>query len=210
MTTASDRNKMHYDVMNVKAFRITFDASGNATIGDSPVSIPGVHSMTAEAEGDFQTYRADGIDYIVTMDNQGYNISFVTAQLSDDTRVSLDMETKDETTGITYEELETQLSSWLIVGEFKGDVHHKRFGFTNCTFGRTNLTGENKQPMRSPDEETLPVKATGLPVTINGQEKYVVKMSCVPGDPAYANWLTAPVLPGTAITSNSGTTPSGN
>lgn len=193
-----DTNKMHYDVMNVKAFPITTSNLGTVVLGEG-VAIRGVHSMTAEAEGDMQKYRADGVDYIVTNDNQGYNISFVLAQLSDDTRVALGMESKDETTGVTYEEQDTSIQSWVIVGEFKGDRHHKRFGFANCVFGRTNLTGENKQPMRSPDEETLPVTVSGLPLTIGGEVKYVTKMSCVPEDAAYDTWLTSPALPGTAI-----------
>lgn len=195
-------NKYHYDVKNCHYFVGTEDANGNITYANAtPVALKGLRSMDLAAQGETVKVRADGIDYIVVSSNDGYEGDLNFVKVDDAFKVDCLGEVVDEATGIQYEDADAKPAHFALVGEFKGDTENIRWIFYNCTAGRPNVAGDNKDNMKEPDEESVTVTAGPLPVTIGGDEVNIVRGGITKTAKAatYAAWFTQVCIPGTAI-----------
>lgn len=200
-------NKYRYDVKNCYYCPGSRNADGTVTYDESKIrQEPGLMSMDMQAQGEISKIRADGIDYIIIASNNGYsgNLNFV--KISDQFRRDCLGEVSDTTTGIQYEDADATPAPFALMGEFKGDVEGIRWIYYNCTATRPNQAGDNKDNMREPDTESLPVTVSPLPCTIGGQEKNVVRggLTKSMNETTYNEWFTGVRLPGVAVTASAG------
>ena len=199
-------NKYHYDVKNCYYFpgtqandgTISFDATKKR-------NEPGLRSIEFTPTGDIQKIRADGIDYIVLSSNEGYDITANFVMISDEFRRDCLVEVKDESTGIQYEDADAEFAPFALAGEFKGDAENIRWIFYNVKAQRPGQTGDNKETMKQPDEESITMKASPLPATIGGEEKNIVRAGVKKSDNAttWGNWFENVQLPGASSGPNS-------
>ena len=193
------QNKYRYDVKNCYYCPGTRNADGTVTFDTSRIrQEPGLMSIDMQAQGEISKTRADGIDYIIIASNNGYNGTLNFVMISDEFRRDCLAETADITTGIQYEDADATPDPFALMGEFKGDQEGIRWIYYNCTASRPNQAGDNKDNMREPDTESIPVQVSPLPVTIDGTEKNIVRGGVTKSSNAatYNQWFTKVCLPG--------------
>ena len=193
------QNKYRYDVKNCYYCPGTRNADGTVTFDTSRIrQEPGLMSIDMQAQGEISKTRADGIDYIIIASNNGYNGTLNFVKISDEFRRDCLAETADITTGIQYEDADATPDPFALMGEFKGDQEGIRWIYYNCTASRPNQAGDNKDNMREPDTESIPVQASPLPVTIDGTERNIVRGGVTKSSNAatYNQWFTKVCLPG--------------
>lgn len=194
-------NIYHYDVKNCYYVPGTRNADGTITFDNERArQEPGLRSMEFQAQGEMNTIRADGIDYIVVASNNGYTGTLNFVQISDEFKRDNLGETQDLITGIQFEDADATPTPFALMGEFKGDSEGIRWIYYNCTASRPNQAGDNKDNQKQPDEESLSVTASPLPVTINGSERNIVRGGILKSSNAatYNNWFNKVNLPGVA------------
>ena len=192
-------NKYHYDVKNCHYIPGVQNNDGTVTFDKTKArQEPGIRSIEFAPQGDVQKIRADGIDYIVVPSNEGYELTANFVQLSDQFRQDLLAEVKDETSGIQYEDADAEFAPFALMGEFKGDEENIRWIFYNVKATRPSQTGDNKETMKQPDEESITMTASPLPVKIGGEDKNIVRGGVKKSDNAttWNNWFTDVQLPG--------------
>lgn len=194
-------NIYHYDVKNCYYIPGVRNVDGSVTFDNEKVrQEPGLRSMEFQAQGDMNTIRADGIDYIVVASNNGYTGTLNFVQISDEFKRDNLGETQDELTGIQFEDADATPTPFALMGEFKGDAEGIRWIYYNCIAARPNQTGDNKDNQKQPDEESLSVTASPLPITINGVERNIVRGGILKSSNSatYDAWFTKVNIPGVA------------
>lgn len=192
-------NLYHYDVKNCYYIPGTRNEDGTITFDATKArQEKGLMSMDMQAQGDVSKIRADGIDYIVYVSNNGYTGTLNFVQISDEFRQDNLAEKEDLTTGVQYEDADAIPTPFALMGEFKGDEEGIRWIFYNCTASRPNVTGDNKDTQKEPDTESLSVTVAPLPVTIGGKEVSLVKggIKKSVNSQTYNRWFTKVTLPG--------------
>lgn len=81
-------NKVKYNLKNAHYAVIT-EGKGGAITFATPVPIEGSVSLSLDAEGDTNTFYADGIAYYTSVSNQGYSGDFECAMLPDSFRADV-------------------------------------------------------------------------------------------------------------------------
>lgn len=202
------KNKYHYDVKNCHYCTGTRNDDGTITFGSEVKREPGLMSMDMGAEGEVTKIRADGIDYLVLSSNNGYSGTLNFVKVSDQFRQDCLSEIADEKTGIQYEDADADPVPFALMGEFKGDTEGIRWIYYNCTASRPNQAGENKDNQKEPDTEELSVTASPLPVTINGEEKNIVRggITKSQNEATFNEWFNKVILPGAEVTAGTGGT----
>ncbi len=194
-------NLYHYDVKNCYYVPGTRNGDGTVTFDVSKIrQEPGLMSMDMQAQGEISKVRADGIDYIVYVSNNGYTGTLNFVKISDQFKKDNLGESADLLSGIQYENADAVPTPFALMGEFKGDYEGIRWIYYNCTASRPNMAGDNKENQKQPDTESLSVTANPLPVTIDGQEVNLVRGGITKSMNAatYNNWFTKVSLPGVA------------
>jgi len=201
-------NIYHYDVLNAHYVKGVRKEDGTIDFSTGTAkALPGLMSMDLGAQGDTNVIRADGINYIATVSNEGYSGKLTFVKIPEEFKVDCLGEVKDTATGIQYENADVEPSPFALMGEFKGDQEHIRWIFYNCIASRPSAKGDNKSPMKDPDTEDLTVTASPLPATIGADTVSIVKGGVLKSDneTTYTSWYTKVTLPGTAPTSSTTT-----
>lgn len=195
------KNKYHYDVKNCHYCKGVQNEDGTIEFGKEVKPLPGLMSIDLGAEGETSKTRADGIDYIVIVSNNGYSGTLNFVKVSDDFKIDCLNEVRDETTGIQYEDADANPSPFALMGEFKGDKEGIRWIFYNCISSRPKVSGDNKDNQKEPDTEELSVTASPLPVSIGGEEKNIVRGGITKSmnKETFDAWFKQACIPGTQI-----------
>lgn len=203
MSGTVSNNKYHYDVKNCHYCVGTRNNDGTVTFGDTVKELPGLMSMEMSADGDISKVRADGIDFIILYSNNGYSGTFKFVKIDEEFKKDCLAEVVDETTGIQYEDADADMVPFAVMGEFKGDKEGIRWIYYNCTASRIKQAGDNKDNQKEPDTEELSVTASPLPVTINSEERNIVRAGITKSmnETTYSNWFKKVIIPGTAVSS---------
>jgi len=194
-------NIYHYDVKNCYYIPGVRNADGTITYDTERArQEKGLMSMEMQPEGEVNKIRADGIDYIIYMSNNGYTGTLNFVQISDEFKVDNLAERKDVMTGIQYEDADSTPTPFALMGEFKGDSEGIRWIYYNCTAARPNMAGDNKENQKEPDTESLNITVAPLPVTIDGKDVNIVKGGITKSINAetYNKWFTKVSIPGVA------------
>ncbi|MBQ3503675.1 MAG: phage tail protein [Oscillospiraceae bacterium] len=158
---ANQDNKVHYDLVDVHAAPLTFEA-GVPSFG-VPKALNGSISLDLSAQGNTTKLRADGIVYYQNHSNQGYDGSLNMAMVPDWFRREHLGEILDETAKVQVENAEAAHKPFALLFGFKGDAARRVHVLYNCMAGRPNIKGENKENEKDPDTESLPITAVPLP-----------------------------------------------
>lgn len=188
-------NKVKYGLSN--AYYAVLDET-LGTYG-TPVALPGAVNMSLEPQGDTNKFRADNIDYFVSISNNGYEGDLELALIPDSFRTDVLGELVDATTGLQYERADAKPKPFALLFQFEGDDHATRHVLYYCKATRPQLASQTTEETIEPVTESLSITATARVITINSSDAPVVKGRCKETDSGYANFFSAVVVPTSSV-----------
>ena len=190
-------NKVQYGLKNVYYAPITAESTAGVPTYGTPVAWPGAVSLSLEAEGDTNTFRADNTDYYVISANNGYTGELETARIPDSFRTDILGEIEDGG-GMLVEDSDAAPVPFALMFQFEGDKRSTRHVIYKCTAQRPNVEGETTDTEIEPKTETL--EFTAQSVYSSALETHIVKSKTTESTDStvVSAWFTAVQLPSAA------------
>jgi phi13 family phage major tail protein len=157
---ASKKNKVKFNISNVHYAPIISDEDGNVS-WDTPIAMPGAVSLSLDPQGEPESFYADGIEYYVINNNQGYDGDLEVAMIPEGFRTDILKETTDSN-NVLVENATSETGKFALLFEFDGDVRKIRHVLYNCSASRPSMSAKTNEDTREVQTETLTVKARPL------------------------------------------------
>lgn len=190
------KNKVKYNICNVHYAVITKAEDGTVTFA-TPVAIPGAVSISLDPKGEPESFYADGVEYYVINNNQGYDGDLEVALIPESFRQDVLLETADANQ-VLVENSNSQTGSFALLFEFDGDVRKIRHVMYNCSASRPSISAKTNEEGKEVQTETLTIKSRPL---ANGLVK--AKTGDSTTEAVYTNWYKSVYQP--SVTDNSET-----
>lgn len=182
------KNKVKYNICNVHYAVIAKAEDGSVTFA-TPVAIPGAVSISLDPKGEPESFYADGVEYYVINNNQGYDGDLEVALIPESFRQDVLLEMADAN-NVLVENSNSQTGSFALLFEFDGDIRKIRHVMYNCSASRPSISGKTNEEGKEVQTETLTIKSRPL---ANGLVKAKTGNSTT--DAVYANWYKDVYLP---------------
>lgn len=186
----NSKNKVKYNICNVHYAVIARKEDGSVTFG-IPVAIPGAVSISLDPKGEPESFYADGVEYYVINNNQGYDGDLEVALIPESFRQDVLLETADNN-HVLVENSNSQTGSFALLFEFDGDVRKIRHVMYNCSAARPSISSKTNEEGKEVQTETLTIKSRPL---VDGLVK--AKTGDSTTDVVYRKWYEKVYLPGT-------------
>lgn len=183
-------NKVKYGLSNCY-YAVLDETAG--TYG-TPVAMPGAVNLSLDQEGETNNFRADNMDYYVSVSNNGYSGDLELALIPDSFLTDVMGEVVG-TNGLQYEIADAKPKAFALLFQFEGDEHATRHVLYNCKATRPTLASQTTDTSIEPVTETISLTAIAKEFTIDTSTVKVVKAKCKPTDTAYDNFFTAVQIP---------------
>ena len=183
-------NKVKYGLSN--CYYAVLDETAD-TYG-TPVAMPGAVNLSLDQEGETNNFRADNMDYYVSVSNNGYSGDLELALIPDSFLTDVMGEVVG-TNGLQYEIADAKPKAFALLFQFEGDEHATRHVLYNCKATRPTLASQTTDTSIEPVTETISLTAIAKEFTIDTSTVKVVKAKCKPTDTAYDNFFTAVQTP---------------
>lgn len=181
-------NKVKYGLKNVHYAVATIDENNEATYA-TPVPIPGAVSLSLDAEGGTNKFRADNIDYWVGQSNNGYSGDLEMALIPDSFRKDILGDIEDAN-GVLVEDADAKTKYFALLFQFEGDEKNTRHVMYKCSATRPSVAGNTTDEEIEPQTETLSLTAGAI--HNETLDKNFVKAKCPETNTAkYNNWFNA-------------------
>lgn len=183
-------NKVKYGLSN--CYYAVLDETAD-TYG-TPVAMPGAVNLSLDQEGETNNFRADNMDYYVSVSNNGYSGDLELALIPDSFLTDVMGEVVG-TNGLQYEIADAKPKAFALLFQFEGDEHATRHVLYNVKATRPTLASQTTDTSIEPVTETISMTAIAKEFTIDTSIVKVVKAKCKPTDTAYDNFFTAVQTP---------------
>ena len=182
------KNKVKYNICNVHYAVIAKAEDGTVKFA-TPVAIPGAVSISLDPKGEPESFYADGVEYYVINNNQGYDGDLEVALIPESFREDVLLETADAN-NVLVENSNSQTGSFALLFECDGDIRKIRHVMYNCSASRPSISGKTNEEGKEVQTETLTIKSRPL---ANGLVKAKTGNSTT--DAVYAKWYQEVYLP---------------
>lgn len=187
----SKKNKVKFNICNVHYAPITAAEDGSITF-ETPVAMPGAVSISLDPTGEPESFYADGIEYYVINNNQGYKGDLELAMIPESFRTDILKEEADANQ-VLVENANSETGSFALLFEFDGDVKKIRHVLYNCSASRPTIESKTNEEDKEVQTETLTVKARPM---ANGYVKAKTGNSTT--EAVYNDWYKSVYQPTTA------------
>ena len=187
-------NKVQYGLKNVYYAPITAESSDGVPTYGTPVKWPGAVSLSLEAEGDTNTFRADNTDYYVISANNGYTGELETARIPDSFRTDILGEIEDGG-GMLVEDTDAAPVPFALMFQFEGDKRETRHVVYKCTAQRPTVESSTTDTEIEPQTETLEFTAQSVYSSALGTHIVKSKTTESTDSTVVSAWFTAVQLP---------------
>ena len=116
MSSTNKRNKVKFNICNVHYAPLSQDNDGKYTWA-TPVALPGAVSLSLDPQGEPESFSADGIEYYVINNNQGYDGDLELALIPESFRRDILMETTD-TNSVLLENAANETGKFALLFDF--------------------------------------------------------------------------------------------
>ena len=157
---ATQKNKVKFNISNAHYALLTQADDGTVTFG-TPTPLPGAVSLSLDPTGEPESFYADGIEYYVINNNQGYDGDLELAIIPEAFRTDVLMETTDSN-NVLVENANSQTGHFALLFEFDGDIRKIRHVMYNCSASRPGISSQTNTESKEVQTETLKVKARPL------------------------------------------------
>lgn len=179
----ASKNKVKFNICNVHYAPITVE-EGVVTFA-TPVAMPGAVSISMDPTGEPESFYADGVEYYVINNNQGYEGDLELAMIPEAFRTDI-LKEESDANKVLVENANSETGSFALLFEFDGDVKKIRHVMYNCSASRPTIESKTNEEDKEVQTETLTVKARPL---ANGYVK--AKTGDSTTDTVYNNWYKA-------------------
>lgn len=177
----ANKNKVKFNICNVHYAPITKGEDGSVTFA-TPVAMPGAVSISMDPTGEPESFYADGVEYYVINNNQGYDGDLELAMIPESFRTEILKEEQDAN-NVLVENSQSETGSFALLFEFDGDVRKIRHVLYNCSASRPSIASKTNEDSKEVQTETLTVKARPL---ANGYVK--AKTGDTTSEAVYKDW----------------------
>lgn len=187
------KNKVKFNICNVHYAPLTVTEDGIVTYA-VPVPLPGAVSISLDPTGEPESFYADGIEYYIINNNQGYDGDLEVAMIPEGFRTDILKEEADSN-NVLVVNANSETGRFALLFEFDGDVKKIRHVLYNCSASRPTIEAKTNEEDKEVQTETLTVKARPM---ANGYVK--AKTGDNTADTVYKNWYNEvyePVVQGT-------------
>ena len=177
------KNKVKFNICNVHYAPLTVTEDGIVTYA-APVPLPGAVSISLDPTGEPESFYADGIEYYIINNNQGYDGDLEVAMIPEGFRTDILKEEADSN-NVLVENANSETGRFALLFEFDGDVKKIRHVLYNCSASRPTIEAKTNEEDKEVQTETLTVKARPM---ANGYVK--AKTGDNTADTVYQNWYS--------------------
>lgn len=177
----ANKNKVKFNICNVHYAPITVGEDGAVTYA-TPVPMPGAVSISLDPTGEPESFYADGVEYYVINNNQGYDGDLELAMIPEAFRTDI-LKEESDANNVLVENANSETGSFALLFEFDGDVKKIRHVMYNCSASRPTIESKTNEEDKEVQTETLTVKARPL---ASGCVK--AKTGDSTTDTVYGNW----------------------
>lgn len=181
---AGKKNKVKFNICNVHYAPITISEDGKVTFA-VPVAMPGAVSISMDPTGEPESFYADGIEYYIINNNQGYDGDLELAMIPESFRTEILKEEADANQ-VLVENANSETGSFALLFEFDGDVRKIRHVLYNCSASRPTIESKTNEEDKEVQTETLTIKARPM---ANGYVK--AKTGDATAETVYNEWYKA-------------------
>jgi phi13 family phage major tail protein len=194
----ANKNKVKFNICNVHYAPITVGENGAITYA-TPVPMPGAVSISLDPTGEPESFYADGVEYYVINNNQGYEGDLELAMIPEGFRTDI-LKEESDANNVLVENANSETGSFALLFEFDGDVKKIRHVMYNCSASRPTIESKTNEEDKEVQTETLTVKARPL---ASGYVKAKTGDSTL--DTTYNNWYKTVYEPSAKVAQTSAT-----
>lgn len=185
-------NKVKYGLSNLHVGDVTESPTAEPVFGEQK-AFPGSVSMSLDAEGDTNAFKADNGDYWIAQANNGYTGEWEVAMIPDWFKLKYLGYVEDED-GSLIESATPNFKPFYAQYQFEGDEKAIKHTLYKIVAGRPSEEASTVEDSIEPQTDTLPITVT--PIAYNGKNYVKKKSSDNTSKEAYDNWFsTAPTFP---------------
>ena len=151
------KNKVKFNICNVHYAPISVSEAGEITFA-TPVAMPGAVSISLDPTGEPESFYADGIEYYIINNNQGYDGDLELAMIPESFRTDILKEAADANK-VLVENANSETGRFALLFEFDGDVRKIRHVLYNCSASRPSIESQTNEEDKEVQTETLTIKA---------------------------------------------------
>ena len=144
---------------------------------------------SCKKDGEPESFYADGVEYYVINNNQGYDGDLELAMIPDSFREDC-LGEDASTTGILVEKSDASPKPFALLFEFSTDDKAIKHVMYNCVASRTNISGQTKGESTEVQTETVSLTASAIMNTVAGGNIVKAKADDT-ATSAYAGWYSS-------------------